>query len=57
MVGTVTQQPPKSNTPRVNQITETEEKDEYEEVVEEGLVTKYVEDEAGASTERQTRHW
>ena len=56
MVGTVTQKSPKSNTPRVNQITETEEKDEYEEVVEEGLVTKYVEDEAGASTERQTRH-
>ena len=43
----VKQQPPKVEKPWANKVQETEAEDEDEAVVEEGLVTKYVADEAG----------
>ena len=45
--GMVKQQPPKVEKPWANKVQETEAEDEDEAVVEEGVVTKYVADEAG----------
>ena len=54
--GKVTQEPPVLAKPLENQVQATEAKDEAEVVVEEKTVTKYMEDEAGASTAHHTSH-
>ena len=53
--GKVTQQPP-ILTKRVNQVNATEAKDKYKAVLEEEVVIRYVEDEAGASNAHDKCH-